>query len=60
MAAEGALMRYVAEKQPAAATPSTMAVRLRNCGSQLSWQVAIDLEADADLDKGLGSSTPLS
>jgi hypothetical protein len=47
-------MRYVAEKQRAAASPSTMAVRLLNCGSQLGWQVAVDLEADADLDKGWG------
>ena len=47
-------MRYVAEKQRAAASPSTMAVRLLNCGSQLGWQVAVDLEADADLEKGWG------
>ena len=32
-------MRYVAEKQRAAASPSTMAVRLLNCGSQRGWQV---------------------
>jgi hypothetical protein len=29
-----------------------MAVRLLNRGSQLGWQVAVDLEADADLEKG--------
>jgi hypothetical protein len=49
-----ALMRYVAEKQRAAAAPRTMAIRPLNCGSQLSWQVAVDLEADADLEKGWG------
>jgi hypothetical protein len=47
-------MRYVAGKQRAAPVPSTTTIRLLNCGSQLGWQLAVDLEADADLEKGWG------
>jgi hypothetical protein len=52
------LMRCVAERQRAAAAPSTIAVRLLS-GSKLGGQVAVDLEADeaapARLTQGSGS-----